>query len=103
MLIDHIAWLFVPPYTVLWECMHFVGRLTGPTMAVFIAEGYRYTKDAGRYTARLAIFAFISWPCFSLMEYGRITLSFGVLVPFNSHCLPCCSTNLSMFHSFAMW
>jgi len=79
MLVDHIAWLFVRPFTPLWEIMHFIGRITGPTMAVFIAEGCRYTKDINRYTLRLGIFALISWPCFSLMETGRITAQFGVI------------------------
>jgi uncharacterized membrane protein len=45
MLIDHIAWAFVPTYTVLGEVMHFIGRLTGPVMAYFLAEGYIHTHD----------------------------------------------------------
>lgn len=36
MLIDHLAWAFVPTDTVLAQIMHFVGRLTGPTMAFFV-------------------------------------------------------------------
>ncbi len=79
MLVDHIAWLFVPFYTPAGEAMHFIGRLTGPTMAVFVAEGYRYTRDVNRYTLRMALFALVSWPCFSFMEYGRIEPDFGVI------------------------
>ena len=79
MLVDHIAWLFVPFYSVAGQAMHFIGRLTGPTMAVFIAEGYRYTRDVNRYTLRLAVFALISWPCYSLMDYGEIRPEFGVI------------------------
>ena len=79
MLVDHIAWLFVPLYSFAGQAMHFVGRLTGPTMAVLLADGYRYTKDIHRYTLRLAVFALISWPCYCLMDYGQIKLEFGVI------------------------
>ena len=33
MLIDHIAWAFVPTASLLGQVMHIIGRLTGPTMA----------------------------------------------------------------------
>lgn len=79
MLVDHTAWLFVPFYSFAGQALHFVGRLTGPTMAIFIAEGYRYTKDVNRYTLRLGLFALISWPFYCLMDYGRIKLEFGVI------------------------
>ena len=79
MLIDHIAWLFVSSFSVLGQSMHFIGRLTGATMAIFIAEGYNHTLNANKYTLRLGIFALISWPCFSLMEYDRIVPEFGVI------------------------
>ena len=79
MLVDHIAWLFVYTYSLEGELMHFFGRLTGPTMAVFIAEGYRYTKNVKGYLARLGVFALISWPCFSLMEANRILPVFSVI------------------------
>ena len=79
MLVDHTAWLFVTPFTPEWQIMHFIGRFTGPTMAVFIAEGYIHTRDVNKYTLRLGLFALISWPCFSLMETGRIEPMFGVI------------------------
>ena len=79
MLVDHVAWLFVSLYSPAGQIMHFIGRLTGPTMAVFIAEGYRYTRNVNKYTIRLAVFALISWPCFSLMDYGRIVPHFGMI------------------------
>ena len=79
MLVDHIAWLFVKPFTPAWGWMHFFGRITGPAMAVFLAEGYHHTKDVDKYTARLGVFALISWPCYSLMETGRIGPHFGVI------------------------
>ncbi|MCM1184293.1 MAG: conjugal transfer protein TraX [Roseburia sp.] len=72
MLIDHIAWAFVPMNTALGQVMHFIGRLTGPTMAYFVGEGYRYTRDVGRYQKRLGIFAVISWIPFVWFEYGEL-------------------------------
>lgn len=70
MLIDHIAWGWVGPFTPLGQVMHLIGRLTGPTMAFFVAEGYIHTRDVKKYALRLAVFALLSWPAFSLFEYG---------------------------------
>lgn len=78
MLIDHIAWGFVDAINPFWgSCMHFVGRLTGPTMAYFVGEGYSYTKDVGKYQKRLALFALISWPAFTYFEFGSPLLDLG--------------------------
>ncbi len=80
MLIDHIAWAFVPTASPLGQVLHFIGRLTGPTMAIFVAEGYIHTSDRRKYAIRLGIFALISWVPFSLFEEGRWpTLRFGVI------------------------
>ncbi len=79
MLIDHIAWAFVPTASLLGQVMHFIGRLTGPTMAYFVAEGYHYTRNVKKYVLRLGIFALISWIPFSYFEYGKIGLQFGVI------------------------
>ena len=79
MLIDHIAWAFVPTVSVLGFVMHFIGRLTGPTMAFFLVEGFEHTRDRKKYLMRLGIFALISWIPFSLFEVGRITYFFGVI------------------------
>ncbi len=70
MVIDHIAWAFVPTATILGQIMHFVGRLTGPTMAFFITEGYIHTSNRAKYALRLGAFALISWIPFSLFETG---------------------------------
>lgn len=77
MLIDHIAWAFVPMGTVLGQVMHFIGRLTGPTMAYFVGEGYRYTRDVGKYQKRLALFALVSWLPFVWFEYGELPFSYA--------------------------
>lgn len=66
MLIDHIAWAFVPTASLLGQVMHIIGRLTGPTMAYMLAEGYHYTRNVKKYAMRLGIFAVISWLPFSL-------------------------------------
>ena len=72
MLIDHIAWAFVPTASLLGQAMHIVGRLTGPTMAYMLAEGYHYTRNVKKYALRLGIFAVISWLPFSYFERGCI-------------------------------
>lgn len=62
MTIDHIAWLVFTGYPreLIPIVMHAFGRITCPIMCYFIAEGYHYTKDVGRYTNRLFAFAVIS-------------------------------------------
>ena len=70
MIIDHIAWAFVPTTSPLGVVMHMVGRITGPTMFYFLAEGYRYTRDKNKYTLRLGIFALVSWLPFYYFEFG---------------------------------
>ncbi|MBQ8513879.1 MAG: hypothetical protein IJ496_00595 [Ruminococcus sp.] len=72
MLIDHIAWAFVPMDTVLGQVMHFIGRLTGPTMAYFITEGYHYTRNFKKYALRLGFFALLSWIPFVYFEFGMM-------------------------------
>ena len=79
MLIDHIAWAFVPTASLLGQVMHVIGRLTGPTMAYMLAEGYHYTRNVKKYAMRLGIFAVISWLPFSYFERGCIHSAFGVI------------------------
>lgn len=70
MLIDHIAWAFVPFNTTLGQVMHIIGRLTAPIMCFFIAEGYYHTRNLRKYMLRLGIFAVISHFAFVVFEYG---------------------------------
>lgn len=77
MLVDHIAWAFVPTASVLGQCMHFFGRLTGPGMAVLLAEGYQYTRNKLKYAVRLFLFALVSWVPYSLNSQGKV-LYFGM-------------------------
>lgn len=62
MTVDHIAWMCFPGYPkeILPILLHTVGRITCPIMCYFIAEGYHYTRDVGKYTKRLFAFAVIS-------------------------------------------
>lgn len=62
MTVDHIAWMLYPGYPkdALPLAMHLIGRLTCPIMCYFIAEGYHYTRDVGKYTRRLFLFAILS-------------------------------------------
>ena len=78
MLIDHIAWAFVPTASLLGQIMHFFGRLTAPTMAFFVAEGYCHTRNIRKYVLRMGIFALLSWIPFVYFEWG---------------CLPICRIN----------
>ena len=87
MTLDHIAWLIFPGYPTdaLPLVLHVIGRITCPIMCYFIAEGYHYTKNVKKYTARLFVFAFIShfayvfasakfvdWRSFIPFYYGNI-------------------------------
>lgn len=69
MLLDHVAEGFLPQLSWQYQLMRFIGRLTGPVMAFFIAEGFIHTHDRDRYGKRLAIFALISWVPYSLFRY----------------------------------
>lgn len=71
MLVDHIAWGFVPTDSAAGQVMHILGRITAPTMCYFLAEGYHYTHDFRRYAARLLVFALIAQIPFALFETGR--------------------------------
>lgn len=72
MLIDHIAWAFVPTASLTGQIMHIIGRLTAPIMCYFIAEGYYHTHDIKKYAERLGIFAIISHIPFVYFETGKI-------------------------------
>lgn len=94
MTIDHAAWLLFPGYPreALPLLLHLIGRLTCPIMCYFIAEGYHYTRDVRRYTARLTILALVShfayvfasngfqdWHSFLPFYYGGLLNQTGVV------------------------
>lgn len=76
MLIDHIAWAFVPTGTILGQIMHIIGRITAPIMCYFIAEGYYHTHNMKKYALRLAIFALISHIPYNYFMTGKIVNPF---------------------------
>ena len=96
MTLDHIAWLLFPGYDTgaLPVALHIIGRITCPVMCYFIAEGYHYTKDIGKYTRRLFAFAvlshfayifasadFVDWKSFIPFYYGNILNQTSVMWP----------------------
>lgn len=76
MLIDHIAWAFVPAATVLGQVMHIIGRITAPIMAYFISEGFYHTRNVKRYALRLGTFALISHIPYYYFMNGKLPISF---------------------------
>lgn len=77
MLIDHIAWAFVPMFSAAGQIMHFIGRFTAPIMCYFVAEGYFYTRNVRKYLLRLGIFSIISWLPFAWFELGEKVFESG--------------------------
>lgn len=61
MVVDHVAFTFVPYGTPLWTVMDAVGKLTGPIMFYMAVEGFHHTRSIRRYLARLAVFAGVSY------------------------------------------
>ena len=62
MTIDHVTWLLFPGCQKIgWVTgLHMIRRLTAPIMWFFIAEGFHYTRNVGKYIIRLFFFALIS-------------------------------------------
>ena len=76
MLCDHIAYLFLPPESLLYGVMRCLGRTTAPVMCFFISEGFHYTHNLKKYFLRLGIFAFISHFAFTF-AFGDGLFTFG--------------------------
>ena len=81
MTIDHIALAFVSTDSYLAICMHTIGKITGPIMFFFIAEGYHYTGNLRKYLLRLSGFAAISQIPYSVF------MNHGKLLPFSGNVL----------------
>lgn len=69
MLLDHTTH-YLGESNPLYLPFRMISRLTAPTMAYFIAEGYHYTRDVKKYLKRLFIFTLVSAIPFSLFEYN---------------------------------
>lgn len=70
MVIDHIAWAFIPFDSIAGQAMHIIGRITAPIICFMIAEGYNSTHDVISYARRLGIFAVISHIPYVYFETG---------------------------------
>ena len=81
MVIDHIAYAFVPDGSILAIVMHFIGKITGPIMFFSAVEGYHHTRDINKYMARLAVFAVISWFPFVYFRYGGVLADMNYIRP----------------------
>ena len=68
MLIDHIGAIFFPG--VLW--IRAIGRLSFPSYAFLLTEGFHHTRSTDSYLKRLVLFACISEPFFDLAFYGEL-------------------------------
>lgn len=84
MLMDHLAFAFLPAGTVSYFVLRFFGRLTGPLMFFCAAQGYRHTRNLKRYLLRLFLFAAVSYVPFVLFSaQGNFSAlnfgSFGVI------------------------
>lgn len=80
MVLDHIAWAFVPFDSILGQGMHTLGRMTAPIMCFFIAEGYQYTHNLKRYMLRLLTFALLSQIPYALYhEQSFLKLDFNII------------------------
>ncbi|MBO5523711.1 MAG: hypothetical protein J5986_08580 [Roseburia sp.] len=60
MLFDHFMALFADHGTMTGIVFRIPGRIVAPIMCFFIAEGYYYTSNRGKYVLRLFLFALIS-------------------------------------------
>lgn len=70
MTLDHIAYIFLEPQTLLYRLFLCIGTFTGPVMIYFLIEGYFYTHDVRGYAKRLLLFALLSQLPFSLAMGG---------------------------------
>ena len=75
MTIDHTAYVFVNPDSIIYYVMRFFGRLTAPIMCYFIVEGFIYTSNRKKYLLRLFVFGVISQPFYFLMIFSRPPVS----------------------------
>lgn len=71
MLFDHIC-SFFPFTSTPVIIVGIISRLTAPTMALSIAEGYHYTRDIDKYMKRMLIFSIISYIPYNMCRTAYI-------------------------------
>lgn len=74
MLVDHIAYRFIPRTNEIYPYLRLIGKTTAPIMFFFIAEGFSKTTDVKRYLKRLALFTIISYPAFVFFKTGKFII-----------------------------
>lgn len=91
MIIDHIAWAFLRPYTgnsfyllVFYEVLRGLGRLTMPIMCLLLVEGFFYTKNLSKYFFRLFVFALISHVPYVFFNFGIWGIKLLPLIKFQT-------------------
>lgn len=72
MILDHVAYAFIPLTSVFHFAFRIIGRITAPIMFMGIANGYKYTSNRFRYGLRLFLFALISQVPYSLFVGNKI-------------------------------
>ena len=86
MVLDHTAMFLLSPKTYpelfgLYAMMRTIGRLTGPTMFFFLAEGFRYTSSRRKYALRLLVFGLISQIPYALVHrHGLLDPELNVIL-----------------------
>ncbi len=70
MLIDHLAWVYLPQASWQGILSHTIGAMAMPVFAFFIAEGYAHTASVPAYARRLALFALLSYLPFVFFVAG---------------------------------
>ena len=74
MTLDHAASVTWPDYPTDWWILliHVIGRLAAPIFWFFVAEGWHYTRNRGKYAGRLFLFAIV----------GHFAYNFAFGIPF---------------------
>ncbi len=72
MLLDHVAFSFVPARTPLYSVLRIIGRMAFPLYCFLLTEGVHHTKSPKKYLLRLVVLAVLSEPLFDLMCYRRL-------------------------------
>lgn len=76
MVIDHTAAVFFSDltgnYIYIYYICRFIGRMTAPIMCFFAVEGFIHTSSRKRYILRMAVFALISQPFYTLAFYNTL-------------------------------
>ena len=70
MLIDHLAWVFLPQASWQGILAHTIGAMAMPVFTFFSAEGYAHTRSVSAYAKRLALFALFSYLPFVFFAAG---------------------------------